>query len=199
VRSTIALLQLPTSRRNVRQLAPAAALLILICQSPPTLAEQASRQESNELGAIEGQVVDLDGAPLQGVTVAAHDDEGRPSIAAVPVSLTDADGHFRLASVTPGWVRLTTSKQEDGYSDTLWLALVGADYAVPPVVFVGEGETTSNVVVRIGPKCGKLVGRVVDASTGKPLLGPQLKLSREDTPEDWMMRGPDEDGTFLVA
>jgi hypothetical protein len=197
VRSTIAFLQLTTSRRNVRQLAPAVALLILIWQSPPSLAEQASRQESNGLGAIEGQVVDAEGAPVQGVTVTARN--YLPGTYALPLAKTDAEGHFTLESVWSGWVHVATSKQEDGYPDTSWGELVDCGPETRLMVPVVHGETTRGVILQLGPRRGILTGSVADAATGKPLVLAELKLFRDDMPESWLTRGPEKDGEFLFA
>ena len=194
MRSTVEHRQLTHGRSHeVTRLMLLVALLILICHSPQLIANQ----DGQGLGRIEGQVVDVDGTPVEGVTVVAQY-EG-PIAGMLPTSKTAVDGRFRLESVIPGWVRLTTSKPEDGFPNTMWSVGVGLNDAQPPEVLVSAGETTSGVVVRLGPKCGKLTGTILDASTGKPLLTARLRLAREDMPEGWLTTGPDETGDFLFA
>jgi hypothetical protein len=171
-------------------------LLILLFHGPQLMADHV-RQDEQGFGVIEGQVVDVDGTPVEGVTVTARY-EG-PFEGILPRSKSFADGRFRLESVIAGWVRLTTSKPEEGFPNTMWPGMVGPGDAEPPEVPVGAGETTRGVVVRLGPRCGKLKGTILDSSTGKPLLTARLKLTREDIPEVWLTLGPDEKGDFLFA
>ena len=160
------------------------------------MAGQIRHEDGQDVGVIEGQVVDVDGAPVAGVTVSPRYHGAGSFLLAE--SKTSAEGRFRLESVLPGWVRLTTSKAEDGYPNTSWTGMFDPNDPEPPEVFVRAGETTSGVLVRLGPKCGKVTGTILDASTGKPLLTARLRLAREDTREDLTM-GPDENGAFLFA
>jgi len=94
---------------------------------------------------------------------------------------------------------MTTSKPEDGFPNTMWSVTVGPNDTEPPEVFVGAGVTTKEVVIRLGPRDGKLTGTILEASTGKPLLTARLRLAREDMPEGWLTTGPDEKGHFVFA
>ena len=176
--STVALRLARDPRRTATAFPAVVALLIIVGWPLQSLARQVS-QEPDQFGSIEGLVVDVEGTPVQGVTVTGQY-EG-PIVGRLPTSNTGVDGRFRLESVIPGWVRLTTSKPEDGYPNTMWGGLVGPDNA-DPEVFVSAGDTTSGVVVLLGPRCGKLTGTILDASTGKPLLTARLRLVRDELP-----------------
>jgi hypothetical protein len=183
--------------QDMTRLARRIALLIPILCGSQIVAAQSPPREAKDFGVIEGQVVDVVGAPVEGVAVRVQY-EG-PGSFLVPTSKTAVDGRFRMLSVLPGWVHLTTSKPEDGYPDTLWSISVDPDDYQPLDVFVSAGETTSGVLVQLGPRCGKLTGLIVDSSTGKPLVTARLELSRDDTPREPLTTGPEEDGRFLFA
>ena len=63
----------------------------LLLIAPMTLAQYST-------GAIEGTVLDTNGAPLPGVTVEAKS----PSLQGTRVTVTDNGGRFRLPSLPPG-------------------------------------------------------------------------------------------------
>jgi hypothetical protein len=173
------------------------ALLIPILCGSQIVAAQSAPRDVKDFGVIEGQVVDIVGAPVEGVTVRVQYE--RPGSFLVPTSKTAVDGRFRILSVLPGWVHLTTSKREEGYPDTLWSISVDPDDYQPLDVFVSAGETTRGVLVELGPRCGTLTGIIVDSSTGKPLVTARLELFRDDTPREPLTTGPEEDGRFIFA
>lgn len=185
------------SRTTAKRLACAVPFLVFTCVPRALVAQQFTMQGIEQPGVFDGLVVDEHGRPVEGVVVSA------PPIRHGPMTIegerTDAWGHFRLSSVEPGWVRLTTRKEDDGYPNTLDSALLGPDYPKPPQLLIGPGETVSDVIVRVGPRCGTVVGVIKDATTGRPLPEAWAKFSREDDPEDWFSVAPDEEGGFRLV
>ena len=79
------------------------ATLVVCTAGPPPVAAQVSVH-----GAIQGVVVDPDGAPVVGAGVEARDDRG-----AVMLARTATDGSYRLARVAPGTYSVTV--EIDGF------------------------------------------------------------------------------------
>ncbi len=130
------------------------------------------------LGAIEGQVLDATGHPLSRVRVYATV-FGGPLKGRLPSCFSNEKGKFLLSSLAPGTYMLHGVKEDEGYPDTLFAFYVFSPEAVPVVTVDADG-VTRDVVIRLGQKAGKLVGRIVDAVTNKPVENPGITLYRED-------------------
>jgi len=101
--------------------------------------------------AIQGTVVDPDGAKLAGVRITARAEN--PSVKSV-ISLSDENGHFVISGIPPGKYQLTL--ELDGYARSI------VSINLPP----GSNVNTS---VPLSPS--SLQGSVVDAGSNSPLRG----------------------------
>ena len=152
-----------------------------------------------QYGAVKGRVVDEHDQPVSNVSVSARPDDLKPHIGRIPMTTTDEQGVFILDYVPEGYVTLDTSKQEDGYPNTAWGAIVDCDRATLPQVAVAAGQVSNGVVIRLGPKVGRVIGTVVDQATGQPVTSARWKLWRGDVPEVWVSSSVGEHGEFAVA
>ena len=60
---------------------------------------------------------------------------------------------------------------------------------------VSAHQATRNVVIALGPKAALLVGRIIDGTTGRAIIGAQIILRRAEDPERTMlMTGPNRGG-----
>ena len=129
-------------------------------------AQPAAAQPSPGSGAVEGRVFDEKGQPVSDATVYAFRPD-KPSAGLRSEVRTDAMGAFFLDSVQPGLNRICAVDEKEYYPDT---NATFYDSAVPyPEVNVHEGKVVRGVIIRVGPKAGRLVARVVDARTGQPI------------------------------
>lgn len=121
---------------------------------------------------IEGKVLGENGRPVVGATVHSfaldQPMKGRrlPSDQAVD---TDLQGNFSLRCVQPGKNVVGAGKESEGYADSVLAPFI--DRQLVQDVTVSEHQIVRGVVVRLGPKSGRLTGRIVDAANQEPIEG----------------------------
>src|SRR5438132_1769724 len=117
-------------------------------------------------GVIEGRVLDEKGQPVIGAKVTSWvlDYPGPGRIFSTD---TDTQGNFILTCAKPGRNAIHVGKEDEGYPSTFEIPFI--DPKLIPVITVSEQKVSRGVEVRLGPKAGKLVGQVIDASTRKPI------------------------------
>ncbi|HEX8847315.1 MAG TPA: carboxypeptidase-like regulatory domain-containing protein [Pyrinomonadaceae bacterium] len=148
-------------------------------------------------GAITGQVLDATGQPVKGAKVYA--DRNEAPMGRRPYVVTDEQGVFTINNLVPGTYTVSTSKEEDGYAPTDVPFYAG--YVQAPQVIVTERQTTSGVVVPLGPRAAKLTVNIVDAATNTRLRASQnvqLILRRIDNPNQAITTGPDLKRPFSI-
>jgi hypothetical protein len=160
-------------------------------------AEQPSakaQQDSNDVQAIEGRVLDPQGNPVQAIKVIAA-----PLKGLVLASTTDKEGHFSIKEVGTGMYEVYV-REKDG---PRWPASPFYSGGLPTpsaaMVNVLKSQITSNVVLQTAPKSGKLTGTILDAETNKTVATSRITLRRVDNPDSYIEIGPDEWGHFEIA
>lgn len=152
-------------------------------------------EQSSGFGSIEGTVLDSEGNPVSEASVYALF-TGGPTAGMVPVARTDGGGNYALGGVQAGLNQVAAGKRDADYPDPI------KDFTDPDRHFtevtVRPGETTKDVVVRLGPKGGRLRGQVVDAKTGGPILGAQITFYRLDSGQDYMGTNRGRQGGFDI-
>jgi hypothetical protein len=84
---------------------------------------------------------------------------------------TDEKGAFRVTGVSPGTYRVKVYEGSRGVNGK-----------APPVVTVREGEALAGLrLVGDAPPCGKIVGVVTDASSGRPVKGVSVYSAHKET------------------
>jgi hypothetical protein len=149
------------------------------------------------LGGIEGKVVDdQSGLPLAGARIMAEPDAaadgGKPFQTA-----TDETGSFLLKELPPGPYVVAASKEQDYYPNTD-AAAFAADLTALPRVLVRGGAVVHGVGIRL-QKGGRLLGTILDYTTGEPVIASRILLSRADNPKLWISTGPDTHGNFAFV
>lgn len=163
----------------------------------PDHAAHVHQDATANAGAIEGRVMDANGQPVAGAEVHVLKSDfisGR-----VPTVYTDQAGVFSMKGLAAGTYTISVSKAEDGYVDSSSPFFSGG--LIPPTQVNVNEQSTTDIVTQLGPKSAKLVGRVVDASTRKPidnLHDVQITLRRVDNPEYSYSTGLDSDGQFNI-
>jgi hypothetical protein len=152
-----------------------AGLLVIILHSV-TLAQTAQQSPL----VIKGQVLDYEGSPVSGAVVFAHPDFGLRG--KLPSSSSDARGEFTIVVSQAGSYRVTASKQADGYPSSINAFYHPTDDSLAHVL-VREDQAAPFATIRLGPKAGKIAGRILDAETGRPVSDSQINLCRAQSPK----------------
>lgn len=146
-------------------------------------------------GGITGHVFDAEGNPVANAEVFAQLADGTPLVGRRAETETDKDGKFFINNVKPGLNRVFALKPEDGYPDTS-SPLYRTNSQATTEIFVLAGQVISGVIVRLGQRCEKLVGSVVDAGTNSPIKYAQITLHKADNPAIYISFSSDADGKF---
>ncbi|MDT4952088.1 MAG: Carboxypeptidase regulatory-like domain [Acidobacteriota bacterium] len=148
-------------------------------------------------GAITGRVLDIEGRPVLDAEVQAFNTES--GMGKVPTAYTDEQGVFLIKNLKPGTYRLPVAKEDDGYPPTD-STFYSVDFTQPQEALVYEGQTTSDVMLHLGPKVAKLAGNIVDSTTKKEVAvdGVLITLRRIDNPNYSHQISTDENGEFEV-
>jgi Carboxypeptidase regulatory-like domain len=110
----------------------------------------------------------------------------------------DAEGNFSIEGLAFGVYDIFVSKEEDGFPDTDFFFYSSKQTSVPQVA-VTKQQPPPFVTVPIGPKAGRITGRVANAVTGAPIGNATMTFSR---PENKFMvlttslNQPDDRGAF---
>lgn len=170
-----------------------AAVLLPMVVFGDRIAQHTHEDITPNFGAIEGRVLDARGQPVTGVKVYCMV-LGHPPMGRRLSAYTDNQGEFFLDTVEPGTNEVYTAKEDEGYPDT---ASPFANPLTIPKILVREHQITRGVEVKLGPKGGKLVVRIVDATTNKPISTATMVLYAADNPANSFSSGPNKpDGEF---
>jgi hypothetical protein len=152
------------------------------------ITQQPSPATANDLGTIEGKVVDPDGKPVAGAQVYvggtrayAEGKNGPPLNSRNNETTTNANGDFVLDRVIPNKKVVIHA-----YNDTDYYAFVMWAFNLPPKlerpeVEVKPGQTVTGVAVRLTQRAGQLHLYVRDAKTKELVHGIGFLLCREPT------------------
>ncbi len=150
----------------------------------------------SQLGAIEGRVLDGSGNPLSGATVTASP-ANLPAAGASTLIFyaahTDSEGKFYISDIAPGSYKVSAAKEDEGYPRSS-IPLFSAGANAVQTVTVQPQRITVGVTIQLGPKAGRLVGKIVDADTGRPVPEAEIMIMRADNPLNYHITGPNRPG-----
>ena len=154
------------AKRKFRLMRPIwLALTLSLLASLPTFPQSANSPQPE--GTISGTVLDENGQPFKGVLVCTWMRDApagsRESRGDCPAATTDQAGQFRIDHVAMGATGVEAIKPEDGY-----VAFAGT--SVSEVVTLTPNQRSATVVLKLGPKAGRLIPSVTDKFTGKPVI-----------------------------
>jgi len=147
---------------------------------------------------ITGGVVNNEGRRVVGARVHAS-----PFMGITYVGYTDRRGVFTIKEVEAGTYTLSVSKEHDGYGDT-FDRFYSEGFVKLPKVTVDVGQIVSCGDLHLGPKAGKLVGTLRDATTkkgivsSKPMQTRHVILCRLDDPKNCSDASPNRNGDFEI-
>lgn len=123
---------------------------------------------------INGRVVDESSRGVEKVRVCAKP-EDYAQMPMIPCGLSDVNGNFVIRAGRAAHFTIFPEKTADGYQ---WGAVPFYRNPSLPLVEVvlSESNPTASVSVSLGPKNGALVGKVVDASTGRAIENARFTL-----------------------
>lgn len=165
------------------------SFLVINSQINSRVDGQSNLQTSNY--RITGIVLDENGNPLEGARVFARVSD-KPGRARTPIAFSGADGRFSIENVEPGDNAVWAEKESDGYPAAFSIAFNGKAAHVT----ISENQPTADVVTQTGPKCPRLVGKVVEKDNPSFAVkdaGVKLSLVGQ---QGWILTGVKEDGTF---
>jgi hypothetical protein len=140
------------------------------------VAQTETTPSSQKLGAVRGIVLDENGNPVAGATVAVMGAISRTA----PTAVTDAQGWFLLQGLR-GEMGLHAYKPSDGYPYNFF-AFFKNPGEIFPLVNVASGQVIENVVIRLGAKAAVINFDVRGADDDKPMPA-CLTFTRPDMPE----------------
>jgi hypothetical protein len=135
----------------------------------------AQRSEAPALGSVEGIVVDAQGA-IGGAVVF-----GLPEQDMVHQLRTTADdmGRYKLEGIPVGDVYMDAYKESDWYPYKFFSFF--RDLYPPVKVNIEAGKTTTDVIIRLGPKAGRINFTITDEQGNHLAAG--LSFTRDDMPK----------------
>jgi hypothetical protein len=153
-------------------------------------------ERSGDHVAITGRVLDAQGQAVFGAQVSAE--RADFTTGKLPTTKSDIRGNFRFKGLKEGAYTLYVAKEEDGYAPTDSAFHYGLSVDAPQVI-VHERQAPPDVVIHLGPKASRLIGRIVDGESNKPVVwNVQVTLSRVDNPSYTYSTGPGLDGEFNI-
>lgn len=149
-------------------------------------------------GSIEGSVHDPKGQPVGGASIYAERTDVLMTRSIY--ALSDSEGKFLIKDLSPGKYILYGSKEVDGYPRTTSTFYYDDAWVPFPEITVYDGQVTSGVKVALGAKAIRLLLRVVDEKTQKPLKSAYVTLRRANNPNSFYSSsfGEPKNGNFEI-
>jgi hypothetical protein len=147
----------------------------LLIISSMSLSAAQKPQTGQSVFSISGYVIDTDGSLVSGAKIYAMLlDRG----AVVPMTISQA-GQFSIHLDGPGKYRVYAFKDEKGYRQVSESLFVLDPESVPEAI-VKEKAPRREIVIRLRPREARLIVRLIDSVTGRPLNNARVTLSRKD-------------------
>ena len=148
-----------------------------------------AENKTNQGAEISGTVINNEGQPVAEAQVIAAPARGHTGI--LPHTFTDAKGNFKITGLNPESYFLDARKESEGYSSTFG-TFHSAGLAEAPLISLTNDQVVTGVVLRFGPKSATLTGRIIDATTNKPIENAEIILRRTDNPKRFYSTGPND-------
>lgn len=142
------------------------ALVVLLLAFSPNVSRALDSPQTPQDYVISGQVMDESGVPVVDVRMCAYPDD-YAVVRQQPCSRSKANGQFSIPVERPAAFTIYAEKIDAGY------AAERPFYQYPgslvPRIILSEEKRTASLTFRLPPKNGQLIGKAVDASTGRPI------------------------------
>jgi hypothetical protein len=134
-------------------------------------------------GLVYGIVTYQDRKPVKGATVYATP-LGRPIGAIIPHADSDETGYYaiRIPRSWFGRFAVTAKKEDEDYPNMSWQFYSDGKFQT---VTLSASHPEANVIIRLGPKAGVLLGTVADARSNAP-LSPCVEFKRAAAPRNFL-------------
>jgi hypothetical protein len=143
-------------------------------------------------GSVDGTVIDAEGKPVAGAVVYASIHV--PGHHFAPKLITGPTGRFEFGNMQWGPYFITAGRAGEGPA---WYPLLCPEFlgGNRPLfeVDLAPGHATATMTIRLGPKAGRVTGKVTDARTSAPLPNSGSELKWASDPSN-VVRSPMGDG-----
>ena len=138
---------------------------------------------SQNCAVIEGRVINERGLPVNRATVHSFLLDRPPRARGGEVRTeTDQNGTFSLSCVDAGLNGVYVGKEDEYYPDTLLTPFIDAKSI--PLVSVPGGRFTKHLEIRIGPKGGRITGKIFDSISHQPIDSAILTICQTSHPKN---------------
>jgi len=141
-------------------------------------------------------VVNPAGQPVAKADVVAYD-VTRGSRGPRPHAVTDEAGNFEIAGLEAGTYYMSAQKESEGYASTID-GFHSAGLITVPSVSVTDNQVVEGIILHLGPKSGRLTGKIVDTRTKSPIQQAAITLRRADNPEQFYGTSSESKFSLLV-
>lgn len=156
-------------------------IIILLSLSALNPALEQDRAKANSTGAVEGIVIGESGEPAENAVINVQPADTQ-LVGKTPAARSDAGGKFLINGVPAGKNFLFAGNPKQGYPDTQFAVFAPKDIPLVPVIVIA-GKATSNITLRMPPRGGRIVGKIVDSENGSPVLTARIHLFQASNPE----------------
>jgi len=144
-------------------------------------------QEPEFSATVTGQVLNDEGRPVANAEVCGHPTM-IPWVGPLPCGDSDSKGKFSLHVWVPAEYVITAAKEKDGYPDA-HNGFYGSPAVVFPSLVVTENKARQEVTIQLGLPYGKVIGKIVDAETNKPIEIVSIEMHHANTPANFIKMG----------
>lgn len=146
---------------------------------------------------ITGQVSDEFGQPVAAVRLCAQTGDFYAAREAF-CARSSAEGGFVISPIKPGRYKIFADKSSGGYLPQS--PFFKHPLEATPEVLLDEVRATAVVFIRLPPKNGELVGRAIDASSGRPIDSVRLSVCQAaDRKTCWGKHAKIATGEFTLS
>ncbi|MDQ1640057.1 MAG: eukaryotic-like serine/threonine-protein kinase [Pyrinomonadaceae bacterium] len=142
------------------------ALVVLLFAFSPNVSRALDSAQTPQDYVISGQVMDESGVPVVDVRMCAYPDDYE-AVRQQSCSRSRANGQFAIPTGRPAAYTIYAENFDAGY------AAERPFYRHPgslvPRIVLSEAKRTASLTFRLPPKNGQLMGKAVDAITGRPI------------------------------
>jgi hypothetical protein len=143
---------------------------------------------------IRGVVLDKENQPVSDARVCAWGTA--PMGGVVPCGQSNLKGQFAFDVHRGDTYTITASALAEGYPEASW-GFYGKIFSNFPVVTVDETGDVAPVEIKLGPKAGRLILRIVDEDTNEPITKGSIRVCRVGEPLSyWSMSTAFPNGRF---
>jgi hypothetical protein len=172
------------------------ALVVLLIAFLPNVSRAVDSPQTPQDYVISGLVLDEFGMPIMDVRMCAFPDD-YDAVRQQPCSRSKADGQFAIPVGRPAAFTIYAEKIDAGYAAER--PFYQHPNSLVPRVILSEARRTASLTFRLPPKNGQLIGKAVDARTGRPIENLRFFMCQRSNPRAcWSTSAKNAQGEFRL-